>query len=259
MDKSKEFKDDLGAYMRAKDRSTEGNQDPEYTLDFLERCLYRHVIKVKEDRVKSETKAATHRGKRHNNGRNQPDDFNAMPAVQTSPKRGARAKSAPAAKAKAKAKVQGPVTGGRTMEEIKEYCLYFQTGNCKHVQAGTTCPKKHELLKQTEIEKYAAEIKRITAGRTPKGKGKGKSSKGRPGSPANRSASRKKTDSGLEYFKGRDGKCEPLCCFKFLKGGTCDNEETRGVPCPFPHITKEKKAALQKNLNAELAKAGSKG
>ncbi len=35
---------------------------------------------------------------------------------------------------------------------------------------------------------------------------------------------------------GNDGKKEPLCCFKFLRDGKCDNQEKFGEKCRYEHI-----------------------
>ena len=46
MNTSTVFNDDLAHYQRAKDKSTTTAKDPDYTLDYLERCLYLSLIHI---------------------------------------------------------------------------------------------------------------------------------------------------------------------------------------------------------------------
>ncbi len=50
--KSRVFVNDLACYRRAKDRSNEDFQDPEYTLEFLERCLKRCIGIQHDEKVR---------------------------------------------------------------------------------------------------------------------------------------------------------------------------------------------------------------
>ena len=166
-----------------------------------------------------------------------------------------------------------PGTGGgnpskplRKWDEIRNYCYYFQKGNCKYQQNPKECPKKHEVLKKDEIAIYEKEIQKARDNRAKsrepsangrsRGNGKGKGGKGRGKGKGkgkgDRSRSRKRTDCGIDYYINQKGQVEPVCCYKFLNSGKCDNQEKRGTPCEFTHLNKNEKEELTKKLKEIL-------
>ncbi|MDP7560282.1 MAG: hypothetical protein QF745_07055, partial [Planctomycetota bacterium] len=190
---SKAFNDDLAHYLRAKDKSTLDHSDPDYSLEYLERCLYRWVIKSKETKVKRDAKFALKKGRKlqgrgwKNQGAGEDDDEEyAMPAQEKGGgKGGGKNRVAPKPKAKGKAKSDKEEQEKqlekrvRPKAEMDKFCYWYQHGKCRNSDAE--CPKNHQLLKKHEIEVL-----------TPPGKGGGKGKKGKGKSSA-RSRSTGKT------------------------------------------------------------------
>ena len=58
------YDEDLAHYARRKDKSVSGTQHDDYSLAFLESCLYRSVVKSQEIKVKNDTRTALKLGKK---------------------------------------------------------------------------------------------------------------------------------------------------------------------------------------------------
>ena len=268
--KSHVFSHDLAHYQRAKDKSTEGNPDPDYSLSFLESLMVRHITLQREKKVKSDIKAAVQKGNRFG-GKNQKEEAQpAMAGVDKPPpkkkptKGNGRAKSEPAPR-----RDGGKGTGGgnpsgaapgsgdkkiRTWNEIREYCYFFQKGTCRH-QNAKDCPKKHEKLKPEEVAIYQKEVEKSKRERSgspsKKGDGKGKRPPSPKGSRERSNEPPKKSKGGIEYII-KSGKPKALYCWRFHKNGSCNWEAEKGTKCNRAHWTPDQLNAKQKALEQEL-------
>ena len=251
---SKEYTDDMAHYVRCKDTSTQDKPHDDYSLEYLERVVYRAVIKSREIKQRNDTKTALKIGKSIR-GRGGYDDFDrnepGAPAIDKGRGRGAdrdrgrgrgrgkEGRDAPPPKAHPE---QRPDL--RPKAEMEKFCTKFQFDRC--TLSDAECPKKHQKLKKHEIDFLDNKIKKARERKgKEKGGGKGDRSKSRPKSETGRAP-----NSGVDWILIK-GKKVPYVCMAHMKE-KCDYEERTGKACQWAHMSKKEFESATQKLNQEF-------
>ena len=245
MSNSSTFKDDLGAYQRAKDKSTIENPHEDYSVEFLERCLQRVVIKQETDAAdypdakKEWGKNKNGKGSgKYGKGRRYSEPYAAMP------EEGGKGKGGKPKGGTKGGKNNGGAKDGKkskTAEELLGYCFYYIQGNCKN---GKNCPVSHQndLSEKDKQRVLPPHLRSRSASREPGAKAPGGASK----------PSRGALKDGTQWKVGKDGKPECVCCYKWLSEGKCDAKTRTGSECKWPHHNEAKKKELDERVRKEI-------
>ena len=254
--KSREYTDDMAHYVRCKDISTQEKPHADYSLEYLERVLYRAVIRSREIKQRSDTKTALKIGKSIR-GRGGNDDFDQNEPGAPAAEAKGRGRGADRDRGRGRGRKAGrgdkdppppkahpePRPEIRSKAEMEKFCTKFQFDKCPLPDAE--CPKKHHKLKRHEIEFLDGKIKKA---RERKGKGRGKGedrSKSRPKSETGRAP-----NSGVDWIMIK-GKKVPYVCMAYMKD-KCDYEERTGKACQWAHMSKKEFESATQKLNQEF-------